>query len=66
MPKSRIEFWGPKLDANQLRDRRVERDLRALGWAVLVLWECEMKNEELLRTKILDVLGYEGAVIARD
>lgn len=66
MPKSRIEFWGPKLDANQLRDRRVEHELRTMGWSVLVLWECEMKDEELLRARILGILGNEGAVIARD
>lgn len=40
LPKSRLEFWLPKLEANRLRDRRNLAALRASSWRVLVLWEC--------------------------
>jgi DNA mismatch endonuclease (patch repair protein) len=46
MPKSRLEFWGPKLEANRQRDiANVER-LEALGWEVLLVWECELRDRE--------------------
>ncbi len=40
-PKSRLDYWLPKLKRNQRRDARVITELRALGWDVLVVWECE-------------------------
>ena len=44
-PKSRIVFWTEKFAANVDRDARQEAALRTLGWRVLVIWECETKNE---------------------
>ena len=43
IPKSRLEYWGPKLARNQWRDKENERKLRKLGWRVLVVWECEAR-----------------------
>jgi DNA mismatch endonuclease (patch repair protein) len=39
MPKSNVDYWEPKLQANVARDRRVDELLREHGWAVLRLWE---------------------------
>lgn len=44
-PKSRVEFWEAKFDANVKRDRRNQRDLKRLGWKVIVIWECQTRNE---------------------
>lgn len=41
-PKSNTDFWNAKFTANVERDRRSRRLLRALGWRVLVLWECDV------------------------
>lgn len=60
MPKSRIEFWAPKLLSNQLRDERVQQELEALGWRVLVVWECEVKDQNGLRRKIVGFIGPKG------
>ena len=38
------EFWRAKFAANVRRDRRNIRDLRALGWSVLVVWECATRQ----------------------
>lgn len=46
LPKSRLDFWLPKLDANRVRDDRDEKALENLGWRVLTVWECELKNQE--------------------
>lgn len=40
-PKSRIKFWQKKFEDNMRRDRQVRRKLRALGWRVIVVWECQ-------------------------
>lgn len=44
MPKSRLHFWGPKLEGNRQRDANKEQELKALGWHVVVIWECETRN----------------------
>jgi len=44
LPKSRLDFWKPKLDGNRSRDARTLRQLRAAGWRTLVVWECELAN----------------------
>lgn len=47
MPKSRIDFWQEKLEANRARDGRNEAALRAAGWDVRVIWECEISEHTL-------------------
>lgn len=44
LPASRREFWELKLNANRARDRKSIEELRALGWRVLVVWECALKG----------------------
>ncbi|MBX9461364.1 MAG: DNA mismatch endonuclease Vsr [Aquamicrobium sp.] len=41
LPKTRPEFWLPKLTGNVARDRTNEAALKNLGWELLVVWECE-------------------------
>lgn len=52
MPKSRLEFWMPKLEGNKLRDRRNNRALAREGWKVLTVWECQLGKPERLRKTI--------------
>ena len=47
VPKSRTEYWLPKLARNRLRDKQHMRTLRKLGWKVLVVWECQVKDDGL-------------------
>lgn len=42
MPKSNVEFWSAKLLRNHDRDVRQHAELRAAGWKVIVVWECEL------------------------
>lgn len=41
-PKSNVHFWETKFRANVRRDRAARRRLRAMGWEVAVLWECQL------------------------
>ena len=44
LPKTRRDFWTAKFEANRERDARKEAALGDLGWDVLVLWQCEVKD----------------------
>ncbi|MFD0326766.1 very short patch repair endonuclease [Lysobacter gummosus] len=52
MPKSRAEYWGPKIETNRRRDALKRRQLRGLGWKVISVWECELKDMDRLRRKL--------------
>lgn len=56
-PSSHQAFWGKKLDSNIARDKRQQRELRKLGWSVLVIWQCQLKNLTRLRNKIEEFLN---------
>ncbi len=51
-PKSNSAFWLKKFAANVARDSRVRRELRKLGWATAVLWECQTNDQERLAAKL--------------
>ncbi|WP_052394456.1 very short patch repair endonuclease [Oleiagrimonas soli] len=55
LPKSRKDFWLAKLEGNRQRDTRHCRELRASGWEILVIWECETKLDHDLLAKRLDL-----------
>lgn len=48
LPKSNTEFWAEKRRNNRRRDATQLEQLHALGWSVLIVWECEMKDTEEL------------------
>ncbi|MGA2646650.1 MAG: very short patch repair endonuclease [Candidatus Sulfotelmatobacter sp.] len=45
MPKSRLEYWEPKLKANCARDETARRELRKLGWKSITIWECRIERD---------------------
>lgn len=57
LPKSRPEFWLPKLEANRQRDERNEAALRDQGWGVLTIWECQLGRLDDLRGRVAAFLG---------
>jgi DNA mismatch endonuclease (patch repair protein) len=56
LPKSRLEFWEPKLTANASRDLQNQQALRQLGWEVLVVWECDLRHSEQLENMLVTFL----------
>ena len=50
-PKTRVDFWNEKLNRNIKRQGEVLKELRDLEWKVLVIWECEVGNEKLIRDR---------------
>jgi len=56
MPRSRVRFWRAKLQGNAIRDRRMGRKLRKMGWKVLTLWECQINDGQSLRARLVTFL----------
>jgi DNA mismatch endonuclease (patch repair protein) len=52
LPKSRLDFWIPKLEGNKLRDQRNKRALARRGWKVLTIWECQLGDLSQLSARI--------------
>ena len=48
MPKSRQDFWVPKLEGNRRRDLDAQAAAADLGWRTLVVWECELSKPDLV------------------
>ncbi len=49
-PQSNAEFWRNKIVGNVERDQRQKAELQALGWQVIVIWECELRNNRFDET----------------
>lgn len=56
LPKTRVDFWRTKIENNRARDRRNIALLEKSGWAVLTVWQCELKTNEVLEGKLYDFL----------
>ncbi len=56
-PKIRQEFWNKKFTENIKRDSEIQDKIKNLDWRSVVIWECETKNMENLREKIIDVFS---------
>lgn len=65
MPKSRTEFWAQKLGRNAERDRQTIERLEHDGWRVEVIWECETRNPNLLRERIVEIFSLRDVPITR-
>lgn len=64
-PKSRTAFWAEKFAANVERDARQEAALRTLGWRVLVIWQCETKDEAAVERNLAELIGCDRATSER-
>lgn len=51
-PKSNGAYWTAKLKRNNERDIRNARRLRAMGWRVLTIWECDIRYPERVRRRV--------------
>lgn len=55
-PKSNIVFWEAKFASNVERDAKNMRALKAAGWKVIIVWECELSNPTKLEAKLKRLL----------
>jgi DNA mismatch endonuclease, patch repair protein len=54
MPATRQYYWIPKFERTVERDKRNQEELKTLGWNVIVLWECELKDLNRLADRLIN------------
>lgn len=52
LPKSRHEFWIPKLEGNRQRNIADQARLQEMGWDVMIVWECQLLDMNVLRERV--------------
>lgn len=57
VPTANITYWQTKLARNVQRDEQSHNELESLGWRVLTLWECELKEADNIKARLRDFLG---------
>jgi len=50
-PADHADYWQKKIQRNMARDRRVTRELKKMGWAVVRIWECQIRRGEIRKFK---------------
>ncbi|MCX6877321.1 MAG: very short patch repair endonuclease [Verrucomicrobia bacterium] len=66
LPATRRQWWQAKIEGNRQRDQRHEDALRAMGWHVLTIWECALRNvaaRDWLSARLPSLLG--GPFVSR-
>jgi DNA mismatch endonuclease (patch repair protein) len=56
-PKSRLDYWLPKLRHNIDRDRNAVEELDRMGWSSLIIWECELDNLREIGERAVEFLN---------
>ena len=60
-PKSRLDYWLPKLERNRERDAEKLACLESLHWSILTVWQCETGDSDALAARLCAFLEDEGA-----
>ncbi len=55
-PKSNSMFWESKFSENIKRDKKIVKNLRKMGWRVLIIWECQVYNIEVITKRLVNFL----------
>jgi DNA mismatch endonuclease (patch repair protein) len=55
LPKTRTEWWKDKIEKNVLNDKLKHAKLAELGYHILIIWECEIKNKSVYSNLIENV-----------
>lgn len=57
IPKTQHEKWKAKLERNVARDKQNIKELKKLGWKVIVIWECEIEKQfETVKQRLLNII----------
>jgi len=56
LPKSRLDYWAPKIEANMARDQKARRALEDDRWRVLEVWQCEIGDTRTLADRLVRFL----------
>lgn len=57
-PRSNRDYWVPKIECNRQRDARQLAELTQLGWSVLIVWECELRDRPALCKRLTGFMAH--------
>ena len=57
VPKSRTDYWIPKLEGNKMRDAEHLRKLKSDGWKIYTVWECQLRHMKKVIDKLQEFLA---------
>ena len=57
IPKQNTDYWLGKVGRNRARDARTAAELEALGWRVETVWECDLKDDAALKSRLAKAAG---------
>lgn len=52
LPETNKEFWENKINSNIERDKNNQLILGKLGWKIIIIWQCELKNKKIITEKL--------------
>ncbi len=55
-PATNVDYWQTKFARNVARDARNQAELEKMGWRVVIVWECELKDKTTLEKRLDDYL----------
>lgn len=61
-PKTHRKYWADKFARNIANDRKHSRELRRLGWRVIVIWECHLKHPDRVQSRLQRLLKSPGHI----
>lgn len=56
-PETHQDFWQTKFFRTKQRDKEARKKLKKCGWQILTIWECQIKNVEMLKKMVTEFLG---------
>ena len=55
LPETNKEFWENKINSNIERDKKNQYKLEKLGWKIIIVWQCELKNKKMMTKKLKEI-----------
>jgi len=65
-PATNQDYWIPKFKRTVERDKRNQKELQRLGWNVIILWECELKDLNRLADRLTETIRYPKSRYIQD
>ena len=55
LPETNKEFWENKINSNMERDKKNQQKLEKLGWKIIIVWQCKLKNKKVVIKKLKEI-----------
>lgn len=56
LPKSHLDYWKEKIEKNKNRDRKSLKQLKEMGWRVIIIWNCQLRTNKNARISLPKIL----------